>query len=187
MLNVTLTSTDPEIGSGTTASWELRVHNPNVTAKTAVISLPLHSSLESSRAWTSPTLSGVSGNDASGSGALTDTVVIQPGKTVVYYGVSTIAALGSQVVKSISLKASVTASSHTDVAILRIVQGDPKALRIPSGKVDGQSIIDCLFELKETDVEVLDFIENNGGRTIKDVLAFIKAALDDSDIEAASW
>lgn len=175
-IKVTLTADKTELGSGVTALVRLNVRNETNATASVVIACALANTYgkESSRAWTSAPASGtngISGNDASGTGALSDTVSIESGKEVTYYLTCTLSALGSYTHALTTLKATATVGSTVqDTKYLRLYQGDMAYVTFQPGVDPNARQVAAKLLDPAAWPEMADWLENNGGRTFKDLI-----------------
>lgn len=172
-IELTITADKAELGTGTVAQVVLKVRNLASSSKTVVVGCPLASTYgkESSRAFTSPVVTGVTSNDTSGSGAISDTVVLAAGATVTYYLTCTLGSLGAYTHAVTTLKATATVAGTIEATkYLRLYQGDMSKVTFKPGvAVNSVTVAEKLLDPTKWP-EMADWLENNGGRTFKDLI-----------------
>jgi hypothetical protein len=172
-LEMTLTADKVELGDGTSAQVVLKVRNLGSQSASVVVACPLGNTYgkEASRSWTSPTVTGVTSNDTSGTGAINDTLTLAAGATVTYYMTCTLNSLGSYTHALTTLKATASISGNVVTKkTLRLYQGDMGRVTFTPGlEANAVTIAEKLLD-PTANPEIVDWLENNGGRTFKDLI-----------------
>lgn len=171
-LQLTLTAEKTVLGTGVTALVLLKVRNVGPSTNSVVIACPINTDPgnESSRAWSSPAVPGVSGNDASGTGSISDTVSIAAGKEVTYVIVCTLAVLGAYNHAVSTIKATAAVSSVVyDRKHIRLYQGDMTKVTFNEGLEPNAVQLAEMFFNPVNRPELVDWMENAGGHTLWDL------------------
>lgn len=172
-IELTITADKAELGSGTVAQVVLKCRNLSSSSKSVVVACPLGSTYgkESSRAFTSPAVTGVTSNDTSGTGAINDTVSLAAGATVTYYLTCTLSSLGSYTHAVTTLKATASVGGTVQATkYLRLYQGDMSRVTFKPGvAVNAVTVAEKLLDPTAWP-EMADWLENNGGRSFKDLI-----------------